>query len=72
MERHGQVLFRPFDQEGLKMVSLHLEVDPNATFMMKPCRFIRSDILGPFKVMIDQFVSDGVLIPNISFIHASP
>ena len=54
------------------MVSLHLEVDPTATFMMKPCRFIRSDILGPLKVMIDQLVSDGVLIPNISCIHASP
>jgi hypothetical protein len=72
VERHGQVLFQPFDQEGLRVDSLHLEVDPNATFRMQPCRFIRSDILGPLKVMIDQFVSEGVLIPDISCSHASP
>ena len=33
---------------------------------------IRSDILGPLKVMIDQFLSEGVLIPDISCSHASP
>ena len=64
MERHGQVLFQPFDQEGLRVDSLHLEVDPNATFRMHPCRFIKSDILGPLKVMIDH--------PDISCSHASP
>ena len=28
--------------------------------------------MGPLKVMIDQFVSEGVLIPDISRSHASP
>ena len=59
-------------QEGLRVDSLHLEIDPNATFRMKPCRFIRSDILGSLKVMIDEFVSEGVLISNISCSHVSP
>ena len=72
MERHDQVLFQPFHQEGLRVDSLHLEIDTNATFRMQPCRFIRSDILGPLKVKIDQFVTEGVLIPDISFSHASP
>ena len=56
VERHGQLLFQPFDQEGLRVNSLYLAADSNATFRMQPCRF-RSDILGPLKVMIDQFVS---------------
>ena len=71
MERHGQVLFQSFDKEGLRVDSLHLEVDSNAKFRMHPCWFIRGDILGPLKVMIDQLVSEGVLIPDISSSHAS-
>ena len=60
VEKICQVLFQPFDQEGLRVDSLcHMEIDPNATFRMQPCRFIRSDIFGPLKVMIDQFVSEG-------------
>ena len=72
VERHGQFPFQPFDQEDLRVDSLHLEIDPKATFRMQPFRFIRSNILGPHKVMIDQFVSEGVLIPDISCSHASP
>ena len=72
LRRHGQIFFQPFDQEGLRVESLHLEVDPLARFRMQPCRFIRSDILGPLKALIDQFVSEGVLISDISCTHASP
>ena len=72
VEKHGQVLFQPFDQEELRVDSQHPENDPNATFRMQPCWFIRSNILGSLKVMIDQFVSEGVLIPDISCSHASP
>ena len=66
VRRHGQILFQPFDQEGLRVESLHLEVDPLAQFRMQPCRFIRSDILVPLKALIDQFVRDGVLVLDIS------
>ena len=59
-------------QECLRVDSLHLEIDPNVTFRMQPCRFIRSDILRSLKAMIDEFVSEGVLIPDISCSHASP
>ena len=72
VRRHGQILFQPFDQEGLRVESLHLEVDPMAQFRMQPCRFIRSDILVPLKALIDQFVSEGVLVSDISCTHASP
>ena len=66
VRRHGQILFQPFDQEGLRVESLHLEVDPIAQFRMQPRRFIRSDILAPLKALIDQFVSEGVLVSDIS------
>ena len=62
VETHDQVLFQPFDQEGLRVDSLHLEIDSNATFRMQPSRIMRSDILGPLKVMIDQFVIEGVFL----------
>ena len=72
VRKHGQKLFQPFDQEDLRVESLHLEVDPLAQFRMQPCRFIRSDILSPLKALIDQFVSEGVLVSDISCTHASP
>ena len=62
VRRHGQILFHPFDQEGLRVESLHLEVDSLAQFRMQSCRFIRSDILVPLKALFDQFVSEGVLV----------
>ena len=54
------------------MESLHLEVDPLAQFRIQPCRFIRSDILVPLKALIDQFVSEGVIVSDIFCTHASP
>ena len=36
------------------------------------CSFISSDSLGPLKTLIDQHVSEGVLIPDISCTYASP
>jgi len=73
VERHDQVLFQLFNQEGLRVDSLHLKIDPNATFsMQEPCQFFCSDILGSLKVMIDQLVGEGLLIPDISCSHASP
>jgi len=69
VRRHGQILLQPFNQEVLRVESLHLEVDPLTQFMMQPCRFIRSDILGPLKAQIDQFVSEGVLVSDISCTH---
>jgi len=56
----------------MRIESLHLEVDPLTQFRMQPCRFIRSDILGPLETLIDQFVSEGVLVSDISGTHASP
>ena len=56
VERHGQVHFQPFDQEGLRVERLHLAIYPNATFRMQPCRFIRSNILWPLKAKIDPFL----------------
>ena len=43
--------FQPFDQEGVRINSLFLAIDPNATFKTKPCRFIRSDILVPLIIV---------------------
>ena len=43
-----------------------------AQLRMQPCRFIRSDILVPLKALIDQFLSEGVLVSDISCTHASP
>ena len=39
---------------------------------MQPCRFIRDGILNPPKTMLDQIVSEGVLIPDSSCDFASP
>ena len=72
VRRHGQILFQPFDQEGLRVKSLHLEVDPLAQLRIQPCHFIMSNILVPLKALIDQFVSEGILVSDISCTHASP
>ena len=72
VRKHGPILFQPFDQECLRVENLHLEEDALAQFRMQPCRFIRSDILGPLKALIDQFVSKGMLVSDISCTHASP
>ena len=40
VRRHGQIFPQPFNQEGLRVESLHLEVDPLAQFRLQPCRFI--------------------------------
>lgn len=45
---------------------------PQVSFRMQPCSFITSDILGQMKTLIDQFVSEGVLISDTSYSHASP
>ena len=72
VRRHGLILFQPFDQEGLRVESVHLEVDTLAQFRMQPCRFLRSNISHPLKALIDQFVSEGVLVSDIFCTHASP
>jgi hypothetical protein len=59
---HGSVLFQPFDQQGLKVDPLQLKVHPLASFRMQPCRYVKPSILGPLKALIDQFVSENVLI----------
>ena len=66
---HGQVLFRPFDQEGLRVHCLDLVVDMDATFT---CLFVRINNLVPLKALVDQFVSEGVLVPDISWSYVSP
>ena len=66
------MFFQPFDQEGLRVDPLVLSVDPNAHFNMQPCRFVRKDILISLRGLIDQFVSEGVLVPDSNFSHASP
>ena len=64
--------FSVFLPNSFPAKSLHLEVDQQAQFRMQPYHFIRSDFLGPLKTLIDQFVSEGVLILDISCTHASP
>ena len=51
---------------------LVLSVDPNAQFNMQPCRFVRKDILVSLRELIDQFISEGNLVPISSCSHASP
>ena len=69
---HGNVLFQPFDHEGLRVQPLKLKVNPLATFRMQPCRFVREGIMRPLKEMIDQFVSEGFLVSDNSCDFATP
>ena len=69
VKSHGSVLFQPFDRESLRV---KLKVDPLASFLMQPCQFSRDGILKPLKTMLDQFVSEGVLISEFSCDFASP
>ena len=71
VQRHGKVLFRPFDKVGLRVDPLVLSVGPNARFNMQSCRFVRKDILSSLQKLIYQFVSEGVLVPESSCSHAS-
>ena len=72
MKYHGSVLFQPLDKEGLRVSPLKLKVYPSASFRMQPGRFIREGIVKPLKTMLDQFVSEGVLISDSSCDFASP
>jgi len=54
------------------MQSAKLKVNRLATFQMQPCRFFRLGIMRPLKVMIDQFVSEGILVSDDSCDYASP
>jgi hypothetical protein len=72
VKQHGAILFQPFDLEGLRVDPLKLQVRPSATFRMQPGRFVRAGILNPLKDLIDQFVAEGVLIPDSSCEYASP
>jgi len=65
-------LFQQFDKEGLRVSPLKLKVHASASFRMQPCRFIRDGILTPLKTILDQFVSEGVLISDSSCDFASP
>ena len=53
VQRHREVLFQPFDQEGLWVDPLVLSVDPYAQFNMQSRRFVQ-------KELNDQFVSKKV------------
>jgi hypothetical protein len=72
VREHGATLFQPFDQVGLRVDPLKLQVRPSATFKMQPCRFVRAGILGPLRELIDQFVAEGVLLPDSTCGFASP
>ena len=72
VKSHGSFLFQSFDKEGLWVSPLKLKVHPSASFRMQHCRFIRDGNLKPLKTMLDQFVSEGVLISDSSCDFASP
>ena len=72
VQRHGEVLFQPFDQEGSRVDPLVLSVNPNAQFNMQSCRFVRKDIDISLRELIDQFVSEGVLVLDSISSQASP
>ena len=65
MKKRGNVLFQPFDQEGLRMEPLNLKVNPDT-------HFARERILHPLKELSDQFVSEGVLVSDNSCNFSSP
>ena len=58
--------------ERLRVEPLKLKVNPAAQFRMQPCRFVREGILHPLKELLDQFVSEGVLVSDNSCDFASP
>ena len=64
VREHGRTLFQPFDKEGLRVEPLKLKVKSSASFRMQPCRFVREGTLRQLKELLDQFVSEGVLIPD--------
>ena len=72
VKSHGSILFHSFDKEGLRVSPLKLKAHSSVTFRMQPYRFIRGGVLKPLKTMLDQFVSEGVLIPDSSCDFASP
>ena len=54
------------------MEPLSLKVDPAAHFRTQPCRFVREGILRPLKELLDEFVSEGILVSDNSCDFASP
>jgi len=72
VREHGKTLFQPFDREGLRVEPLKLKVKPSVSFRMQPCRLVREGTLRQLKELLDQFVSEGVLIPDNSCDFASP
>ena len=54
------------------MSPLKLKVHPSASFRIQPRRFVRDGVLKPLKTMLDQFLSEGVLIPESSCDFANP
>ena len=59
LESHASVL------GGSTGVTPKLKDHPAANFQMQPCRF-RDGISKPLKIMLDQFVTEGVQIPGNS------
>jgi len=71
VQRHVEVLFQSFGKDGSKVDPLVLSMHPNSHFNMQLCRFVRKDILISLRELNDQFVSEGVLVPDSSCSHAS-
>ena len=46
--------------------------NPAVTVRMKPCRFVREGIMRSLKDLLDQFVSEGVLIQDNNCDFSSP
>jgi hypothetical protein len=56
----GSVL--PFDQQDLKVDPLQLKNHPLVSFRMQPYGYVKPNIIGLLKALIDQFVSENVLV----------
>jgi hypothetical protein len=70
--KHGEVLFQPFDQEGMRCTPMDIELKEEVSLRMQPCRFVRSPVLEQLRELIDQFESQGVLVRDASCEFASP
>lgn len=65
-------LYAPFDDVGLKATPMTIELKPQATTHVQPCRFIRPKLLGQVKADVDNLVQLGVLSPVNESKVASP
>jgi hypothetical protein len=61
VQKHSSVLFAPFDEEGLRVEPLDLDLQPNAVLKMQPARMTAGPLMDKVKSELDRLESWGVI-----------